>query len=36
MPDRIVRLKLPKVERVIDFDTPDGYDRYVWEETPDK
>ena len=33
---RIVRLKPPEVERVIDFDTPDGYDRYVWEETPDK
>ena len=33
---RIVRLKLPEVERVIDFDTPDGYDYYVWEETPDK
>lgn len=32
---RIVRLKPPEVERVISFDTPDGYDRYVWEETPD-
>ena len=33
---RIVRLKLPEVERVIGFDTPDGYDCDVWEETPDK
>lgn len=33
---RIVRVKAPEVERVIDFDTPDGYDCYVWEETPDK
>ena len=33
---RIVRLKPPEVERVIDFETPDGYDYYVWEETPDK
>lgn len=33
---RIVRLKPPEVERVIDFDTPAGYDCYVWEETPDK
>ena len=33
---RIVRLKLPKVERVIDFDTPGGYDCDVWEETPGK
>ena len=32
---RIVRVKAPEVERVIDFDTPDGYDCYVWEETPD-
>lgn len=31
---RIVRLKTPEVERVIDFDTPDGYDYNVWEETP--
>ena len=31
---RIVRLKTPEVERVIDFDTPDGYDCDVWEETP--
>lgn len=33
---RIVRLKLPEVERIIGFDTPDGYDCDVWEETPDK
>ena len=33
---RIVRLKLPEVERVIDFDTPGGYDCDVWEETPGK
>ena len=33
---RIVRLKPPEVERVIDFETPDGYDYYVWEETPGK
>ena len=33
---RIVRLKLPEVERVIDFDTPGGYDCDVWEETPSK
>lgn len=33
---RIVRLKPPEVKRVIDFDTPGGYDCYVWEETPDK
>lgn len=31
---RIVRLKAPVVERIIDFDTPDGYDYYVWEEAP--
>lgn len=31
---RIVRVKTPEVERVIDFDTPDGYDCDVWEETP--
>lgn len=33
---RIVRIKLPEVERVIDFDTPDGYDWRVWEETPEQ
>lgn len=33
---RIVRVKRPEVERVIDFDTPDGYDFYVWEEPPEK
>lgn len=32
---RIVRVKTPEVERVIDFDTPDGYDLDVWEEVPD-
>lgn len=31
---RIVKVKTPEVERVIDFDTPDGYDCDVWEETP--
>ncbi len=31
---RIVRVKTPEVERVIDFDTPGGYDCDVWEETP--
>jgi len=31
---RIVRLKPPEVERIIDFDTSDGYDCYVWEEPP--
>ena len=31
---RIVRIKAPEVERVIDFDTPAGYDCDVWEETP--
>ena len=31
---RIVRIKTPEVERVIDFDTPDGYDCDVWEEAP--
>lgn len=31
---RIVRVKTPEVERVIGFDTPDGYDCDVWEETP--
>lgn len=31
---RIVRIKTPEVERVICFDTPDGYDCDVWEETP--
>ena len=29
---RIVRLKSPKVERVIKFDTPRGYDADVREE----
>lgn len=33
---RIVRLKPPEVVRIIDFDTPDGYDCYVWEESPEK
>ena len=33
---RIVRVKTPEVERVIDFDSPDGYDWYVWEEPPDR
>lgn len=33
---RIVRLKTPEVERVIDFDTPDGYDWRVWEEAPEQ
>lgn len=33
---RIVRLKPPGVARIIDFDGPDGYDCYVWEESPDK
>lgn len=31
---RIVRVKTPDVERVIDFDTKDGYDCDVWEESP--
>lgn len=31
---RIVRLKRPEVDRIIDFDTTDGYDCDVWEETP--
>ena len=31
---RIVRVKTPEGERVIGFDTPDGYDCDVWEETP--
>jgi len=33
---RIVRLRVPEVERVIGFDTPDGYYFYVWEEAPDQ
>ena len=33
---RIVRVKKPEVERIIAFDTPDGYDCYVWEEPPDR
>lgn len=33
---RIVRLKPPEVERIIDYDGPDGYDCYVWEESTDK
>ncbi len=33
---RIVRLKPPEVERVIDFDVSDGYDYWVWEEPPAK
>ncbi len=33
---RIVRLMPPVVERVIDFDTSDSYDCYVWEEPPDR
>lgn len=28
--------QLPEAERVIGFDTPDGYDCDVWEETPGK
>ena len=31
---RIVRVKTPEVERVIDFDTPAGYDCDVREEAP--
>lgn len=31
---RIVRLKPPEVARIIDFDTSDGYDWSVWEESP--
>lgn len=32
---RIVRVKTPEVERVIEFETHDGYDLDVWEEVPD-
>ena len=31
---RIVRLKRPEVERVIDFDAARSYDCDVWEEAP--
>lgn len=33
---RIVRIKPPEVDRVIDFDTPGSYDYDVWEELPDQ
>jgi len=33
---RIVRIKPPEIECAIAFDTSDGYDCNVWEETPQK